>query len=100
MGCNCATQEQIKKLHQIYGQKSNLNKPFPQRVGEFFTGLIVYLVTFLISPFIFGFVLYKLIFTKDKQISVRKFLRFKGKGLDKDLAANIIENANIIESEQ
>lgn len=100
MGCNCATQEQIKKLHQIYGQKSNLNKPFTQRVGEFFTGLIVYLITFLISPFIFGFVLYKLIFTKDKQISVRKFLRFKGKGLDKDLAANIIENANIIESEQ
>lgn len=99
MGCNCATQEQIKKLHQLYGEKNNLNKPFAQKVREFFMGLIVYLILFLISPFIIGFIFYKLFFTKDKRISVRKFLNFKGEGLDKILASNIIENTNIIESE-
>jgi hypothetical protein len=99
MGCNCATQEQIKKLHQLYGEKSNLNKTFAQKINEFFSGLLVYLVLFLISPLIIGFVLYKFFFTKNRQISIRKLLRFNGKGLDKALAANIIENTNIKESE-
>ena len=66
MGCNCATQEQIKKLHQLYGEKSNLNKTFTQKIKEFFTGLLVYLILFLISPLIIGFVLYKFFFTKGK----------------------------------
>lgn len=99
MGCNCATQEQIKKLHQLYGEKSNLNKTSKQKIKEFFRGLLIYLILFLISPLIIGFVLYKFFFTKDKQISVRKLLRFNGKGIDEALAANIIENTNIIESE-
>lgn len=100
MGCNCATQEQIKKLHQLYGEKSNLNKPFTQKINEFFRSLLIYLILFLISPLIIGFVSYKFFFTKNKRISVRKLLRFNGKGLDEALAANIIENTNIIESEQ
>jgi hypothetical protein len=99
MGCNCATQEQIKKLHQLYGEKSNLNKTFARKINEFFMGLLVYLILFLISPLIIGFVLYKFFFTKNRQISIRKLLRFKGEGLDSALATNIIENTNIIDSE-
>lgn len=99
MGCNCATQEQIKKLHQLYGEKSNLNKPFIQKVSDFFKGACIYLILFLIFPLIIGFILYKLFFTKDRRISVKKLLRFNGKGLDEALAANIIENTNIIDGE-
>lgn len=99
MGCNCATQEQIKKLHQLYGEKSNLNKPFKQKIVDFFNKIIIYLILFLISPLLISFVIYKLFFTKNKQISLRKILRFKGEGLDSAMAKNIIENTNIIESE-
>jgi hypothetical protein len=99
MGCNCATQEQIKKLHQLYGEKSNLNKPLTQKVSDFFKGACIHLILFLIFPLIVGFILYKLLFTKNRQISVKKLLRFKGEGLDSALATNIIENTNIIDSE-
>ena len=99
MGCNCATQEQIKKLHQLYGEKSNINKTFTQKIKEFVKKSILYLILFLISPIIIGFVFYKFFFTKEKQISVKKLLKFKGEGIDKALAKNIIENTNIIESE-
>lgn len=99
MGCNCATQEQIKKLHQLYGEKSGLHKTPMQRIGEFVRHLFIYLILFLILPLIMGFIIYKQFFTKDKQISVRKLLRFNSKGIDKALATNIIENTNILESE-
>ena len=99
MGCNCATQEQIKKLHQLYGEKSSLHKPPMQRIGEFIRQLFIYLILFLILPLIIGFIIYKQFFAKDKQISVRKLLRFNSEGIDKALAANIIENTNILESE-
>ena len=59
----------------------------------------IYLILFLISPLIIGFIIYKQFFTKDNQISVRKLLRFNSEGIDKALATNIIENTNIIESE-
>ena len=99
MGCNCATQEQIKKLYQIYGEKNNINKTTKQRIGEFFRDLFIYIILFLISPLMIGFIIYKYFFTKDKQISVRKLLKFNGKGIDKALATNIIENTNILEGE-
>lgn len=99
MGCNCATQEQIKKLHQLYGEKSKINKTFTQKIKEFIKNSILYLMLFLISPIIIGFVFYKFFFTKERRISVKKLLNFKGTGIDKALAKNIIENTNIIESE-
>lgn len=99
MGCNCATQEQIKKLHELYGEKNNLNKSIKQKISENFKKSIIFLILFLISPAIIGFVFYNFFFTKEKQISVRKLLKFNGPGIDKALATNIIENTNIIKSE-
>ena len=99
MGCNCATQDQIKKLHQLYGGKSNLNKPFKQKIGELFRNILIYIILFIISPILISYVIYKVVFTKDKKISVRKLLKFNGSGLDEALATNIIENTNIVESE-
>lgn len=99
MGCNCATQEQIKKLHELYGEKNNSNKTFKQKINEFFKKSAIFFILFLISPIIIGFVFYNFFFTKEKQISVRKLLKFNRVSIDKALAANIIENTNIIDSE-
>lgn len=100
MGCNCATQEQIKKLHEIYGEKNNLKKTNTQKINEFFRFFFTYIILFLILPLLVGFVLYKAIFTKDKRISIRKILKFNKKGIDDAIAKNIIENTYIIESEK
>ena len=62
------------------------------------TGQIIALLMCVI-PAIIGFVFYNFFFTKEKQISVRKLLKFNGPGIDKALATNIIENTNIIKSE-
>lgn len=99
MGCNCATQEQIKKLHQLYGEKTDLNKTLTQRTNEFLRNILIYLILIIISPLTIGFVLYKVFLTKDKRISVRKIMRFKSGGIDEALVKNIIDNTNIVESE-
>lgn len=99
MGCNCATQEQIRKLHELYGGKSSLDKPFKQKIGELFKNFLIYFILFIISPILISFVIYKVVFTKDKKISVRRLLKFNSNGLDEALATNIIENTNIVKSE-
>lgn len=96
MGCNCATQEQISRLYKIYGDKSVENISNKQKVGFFFKKIIVFLVVFIFSPFLIGFVLYKGIFTKDKKISVRKFLRFKSDDIDNNQLKNIIEETSLM----
>lgn len=99
MGCNCATQEQIKKLYDTYGEKNSQQKPLKQKIGDFFKTFVINLIIFLISPLLIGFVLYITIFTKEKKISIRKLLGFKKKDIDKTFVKNIIENTNIVESE-
>ena len=46
MGCNCATQEQIKKLHQLYGEKKNEAISLSQKIETFFNKIGVYFVLF------------------------------------------------------
>jgi hypothetical protein len=96
MGCNCATQEQIKKLHEIYGEKKDIkNIPFEQKIEFFIKNIGVYLVMLFIIPILILFVLYKVLFTKDKKISVKKLLKFNSKGVDEAIAKNIIEYTNL-----
>lgn len=99
MGCNCASQEQITKLYKLYGDKSNNNNiRLSQRLTTLFRDICVYLVIFLILPFLILFVLYKGIFTKDKKISVRKLLKFKGDNNKWSATKNIIDNRSILEN--
>lgn len=99
MSCNCATQEQIKKLHQLYGDKSTEKIPFEQKVNNFFRKSIIGIIILCVSPLLISFVIYKAVFTKDKRISVRKLLRFNKKGIDEAIAKNIIENTNILDND-
>ena len=99
MGCNCASQEQITKLYKLYGDKrDNNNITLTQRLTTLFRDICVYLILFLISPFLILFVLYKGIFTKDKKISVRKLLKFKGENNNLVNHKNIIDNRSILEN--
>lgn len=99
MGCNCATQEQIKKLHELYGSKKSQPKTLEQKVKEGLINIGVLFVLILTIPVLISLVLYKVLFTKEKKISVKKLLGFSGKGIDEAIAKNIIENTSIIENE-
>ena len=99
MGCNCATQKQISKLYELYGDKKNKDIPKSQKIKTFLRNLSVYSVVLIISPLLISFVLYKAFFSKNKQISVRKLLRFNKKGIDEAIAKNIIENTTILNNE-
>lgn len=96
MGCNCATQKQITKLYELYGDKNKKNISVSQKIKGFFRNAGVHIIIFLITPFLILFVLYKAIFTKNKKISVRKLLRFNKPGIDEAIAKNIIENTTIL----
>ena len=104
MGCNCASQKQINKLYELYGDKTNkVQKTLWEKTKDTFEKICVYVIIFLLSPILIGFVLYKMT-TKEKQISIRKLLGFRnGETIDAAIAKNIIENTNIVnnnESEQ
>ena len=97
MGCNCASQEQIKKLHELYGEKVNptTSTTLKFKINKFFTIAGVYIVMIPIIPIIVGYILYKH-FNNDKKISLKKMLKFFGnKNTDVAIAKNIIENTNI-----
>ena len=99
MSCNCATQEQIKKLYDLYGDKNNRKISKHQKIKNFIRNFVIFIFLVVISPFLITLVLYHGIFTKDKKISVRKILRFNKKGIDEAIAKNIIENTNIAKNE-
>lgn len=101
MACNCASQKQINKLYELYGDKSNkVPKTLWDKIKDIFEKICVYTIIFLLSPLLIGFVLYKLT-TKEKQISVRKLLGFKSNEIiDAAIAKNIIENTNIVDNNE
>ena len=97
MGCNCASQEQIKKLHELYGEK--INPPTPTtlkfKINKYLTHIFVFILMIPIVPLLVTYVLYKHLIKKEK-ISLRKIIGFMGlKNVDNAIAKNIIENTNI-----
>ena len=101
MACNCATKEQIEKLHSLYGQKVNPDTPttLKFKINNFLTKVGVYLSMALILPLLIGMLLYNVIIKKNNKISIKKILRLKGnKTIDSALAKTIIENTNIAET--
>lgn len=101
MACNCATKEQIEKLHSLYGQKVNPNTPttLKFKINKILTQIGVYLSMFLIFPILIMVLIYHAFIKRDNKISVKKLLGLKGeKTIDGALAKTIIENTNIAET--
>ena len=97
MSCNCASQEQIKKLHELYGEKVNPSTPTTLnfKINKILTNIGVYIAMILIVPVLMGYISYKF-FKKDNKISLKKIVGFLGyKNTDVAIAKNIIENTNI-----
>lgn len=102
MGCNCASREQIEKLHALYGEKVNptTGTTLKFKINKFFTSLGVYVSMVIIFPFLIGFLLYNILYKKNNKISLRKFFKLKGgKTIDAAMAKTIIENTNIAETD-
>lgn len=98
MGCNCASNEQIAKLHSLYGEKLNptADIALKYKIKKFFNTAGVFVVMFFLSPILFGFVIFKGL-SKDKKISLRKVLGLKKRnqqGIDRVVAENILKNIN------
>lgn len=95
MGCNCASQEQINKLHELYGEKITPTgeETLGFRIKNFVQSLGVFIILIILMPFLGWFILYKGI-AKDKRINVRKLLGLKkrNENLERVLAENILKN--------
>ena len=95
MGCNCASQEQINKLHELYGEKiTPTNKNVLKfKIKNFVQSLGVFIVMVILTPFLMCFILYKGM-AKDKRISIRKVLGLKKRNedLEQVFAKNILKN--------
>jgi hypothetical protein len=72
MGCNCASAEQIKKLHELYGEGPKLFDSSEFDFRRFINKIGVITCLIFLSPILFGYVVYKTNFAKDDKISVRK----------------------------
>ena len=77
MACNCATQEQLNELYKRYGREvdPDVKTTLGFRVRKFINNIFLYLLLIVVVPIIFCYVLGKGLFTKDKQISLKKFFR-------------------------
>ena len=74
MACNCKVNQQITYLHKKYGHKIPVSKQSKIRftVRESFKNFLVFIISILFSPIIFLYILYVALFTKNKQISMKK----------------------------
>lgn len=98
MGCNCATREKIEKLHAIYGKKvkPDVKTTLSFKIKNFLTHVGAYSIALPLIPILVIYVCYMRFFSKEKKISIRKFLRYKGdKKLDSETIDRIIAGAYI-----
>lgn len=77
MACNCASSEEINKLYEKYGaeRKRNKNNTFSHTVRK----IGVWGAMVIIMPFLFLYIIGRVIFEKEPKISFRKFFNLDGK---------------------
>lgn len=77
--CNCKVNQHITYLHKKYGNKIPVSKQTKIRftVKEFFTKILIYLISILFLPIILMYILYISLFTKKKQTNIKKLLNLK-----------------------
>lgn len=99
MGCNCASQEYIKNLHNLYGEKIKISekKTLEFQLKKWLTYIGVGSIVILSSPILMGYVLYRCIFKKGF-ISI-KGLMGSGEGVSIAMAKEILDNVNSSNSE-
>lgn len=94
MACNCAAQEQIEKLHRIYGEKSgeNTNKTIGSKINNLLTKVGVFFALIFIIPYVIWYIMYSMKY-RDGKISIREFL---GRERGRDGAyLEYVENNNV-----
>lgn len=76
MGCNCATQEQLKELYDKYGAEKN--KKVGGKIGfrRKVQKVAVFLTMIVVTPFLLIYVFTRA-FDDDKRIDIQKFFRLK-----------------------
>lgn len=96
MGCNCASQEQIRKLYEAYGDKNKeyKNKNIFQKINNIIRNIFLIFCLILISPFLMTYVFYMGFFSNDKKISIRKLFRLN-KYEDINYSKNVQHQQNI-----
>lgn len=100
MACNCASQEQIEKLHEMYGHKiePGTKKTLKFKIDNFFTQFGVAIILIILFPLLFGYVIYIGAFSKDGKISIREILGMK-RGVD-DAYLNYVSNNSVEKKQQ
>ena len=80
MACACKVNEEINKIQKYYsynGKSRNDDKPkMTINKKEAAETILIYLLLLPFVPIIFIFLLFYAIFSKNKRISMRKFLNF------------------------
>jgi len=74
--CNCKVNQQISYLHKKYGNKIPVSKESKIRftIKEKLKHFLIYIIEILFLPVMFLYVFYVAIFSKKKQISIKKLL--------------------------
>ena len=79
MACNCKVNQKIDYITKKYGvggpkqRMTHISMDF----GDFFENLGAFLLTVILSPFLFLYIIFKLIFSKDKHLHIEDILFFK-----------------------
>ena len=79
MACACKVNQQLDYLHKKYGNKIPVSKStmIGFKIKEFFKHLWVYILLLPLIPIMFLHILFKMIFTKEKNIRIERLLKLK-----------------------
>jgi len=79
MACNCKVNQQIDYITRKYGVGGPKQRTTHISMGfvDFFENLGAFLLTVILSPFLFIYIIGKLIFSKEKILHIEDILFFK-----------------------
>lgn len=99
MGCNCVSQEQIKKLHEIYGEKidTSNSEEIKFNLKKILTQVGVTICILFIFPLILTYVIYKAFIKKESKIKISDFLK-KRENTDVAIAKTIINETKFVDN--
>lgn len=79
MACNCKVNQQIDYITRKYGVggPKRHETHISMDVSDFFENLGAFLLTVILSPLLFFYIIGKLMFSKDKSLHIEDILFFK-----------------------
>lgn len=72
--CNCKTREEISNITRMIDDDVLTEMKKQNKYSYYPSSFVVHLIAYMLVPFIFGYMMYSLIFKKNKELKIFNYL--------------------------